>query len=66
VNWNENSIKVKDFSNEVRLHQSLSYLTPEDEHTGHGAAIRAARPAGLQAAHEARVAARRQLRKDHQ
>jgi xanthine dehydrogenase YagS FAD-binding subunit len=39
---------------------------PHDEHTGHGDAIRAARRAGLQAAHEARVATRRQLRKDHQ
>lgn len=57
--------KIRDFYNTVRLHQGLGYVTPEDEHTGRGEAIRAARKAGLQAAHEARVAARRQLRKDH-
>jgi transposase InsO family protein len=57
--------RVQAFHNTVRLHQGLGYVTPEDEHTGRGAAIRAARRAGLQAAHEARVAARRQLRQDH-
>jgi peptidoglycan hydrolase-like protein with peptidoglycan-binding domain len=40
------------------------YVTPEDEHTGRGPAIRTARQAGLDAAHQARVAFRRQLRQD--
>jgi putative transposase len=38
---------------------------PEDEHHGRGTAIRAARRAGLDAAHHTRVATRRQLRQDH-
>lgn len=50
--------------NTVRLHEGLGYVTPEDEHTGRGPAIRAARKAGLEAAHQARVAFRRQLRQD--
>jgi transposase InsO family protein len=57
--------RVQAFHNTVRLHQGLGYVTPEDEHTGRGEAIRAARRTGLQAAHEARVAFRRQLRQDH-
>ena len=57
--------RTQEFYNTVRLHQGLGYVTPDDEHTGGGDAVRAARRAGLQAAHEARVAARRQLRKDH-
>jgi putative transposase len=50
--------------NTVRLHEGLGYVTPDDEHTGRGPAIRAARQAGLNAAHQARVAFRRQLRQD--
>jgi putative transposase len=57
--------RIRPFYNTVRLHQGVGYVTPEDEHTGRGQAIRAARRAGLQRAHEARVAARRQLRQDH-
>ena len=57
--------RIQPFYNTVRLHQGIGYVTPEDEHTGRGEAIRAARRAGLQAAHEARVATRRQLRQDH-
>jgi transposase InsO family protein len=57
--------RIRPFYNGVRLHQSIGYVTPDDEHTGRGEAIRAARRAGLQHAHEARVAARRQLRQDH-
>jgi hypothetical protein len=51
--------------NTIRLHQGVGYVTPEDEHTGRGETIRAARRAGLRRAHEARLAARRQLRQDH-
>jgi putative transposase len=42
--------------NTVRLHEGIGYVTPEDEHTGRGDAIRAA--------HQARVAFHRQLRQD--
>ena len=58
--------RIRPFYNTVRLHQGLGYVTPQDEHTGRGDAIRAARRAGLRAAHDARVASRRQLRQDHQ
>jgi putative transposase len=57
--------RIRPFYNTIRLHQGLGYVTPEDEHTGRAATIRAARRAGLQAAHEARVAFRRHLRQDH-
>jgi putative transposase len=57
--------RLQQFYNTIRLHQGIGYVTPEDEHTGRGPAIRAARRAGLQAAHEARVAFRRHLRQDH-
>lgn len=51
--------------NTVRLHEGIGYVTPDDEHQGRGEAIRAARRAGMQAAHQARVATRRELRQDH-
>jgi putative transposase len=51
--------------NTVRLHEGIGYVTPDDEHHGRGKAIRAARRAGLTAAHQQRVATRRELRKDH-
>jgi transposase InsO family protein len=57
--------RIRPFYNGVRLHQGIGYVTPQDEHTGRGEAIRAARRAGLQRAHEARIAARRQIRQDH-
>jgi len=57
--------RVRTFHNEVRLHQSLGYATPADEHTGRGPAVRAARRAKLQAAQQTRIAYRRQLRQDH-
>lgn len=50
---------------ENRLHEGVGYVTPEDEHTGRGPAIRARREAGMRAAHQTRVATRRQLRQDH-
>ncbi|MGP3959995.1 transposase [Nonomuraea sp. 3N208] len=55
---------IRTFYNEVRLHEGIGYVTPDDEHHGRGEAIRAARCAGLKTAHEARVATRRQLRQD--
>jgi hypothetical protein len=54
--------RIRPFYNEIRFHQGIGYVTPQDEHTGRGAAIRAARKTGLAAAQEARVATRRQLR----
>lgn len=56
--------RIRLFYNTVRLHQGVGYVTPEDEHLGRGPAIRAARRAGLERAHAARVATRRQLRQD--
>jgi transposase InsO family protein len=53
------------YYNTVRLHEGLGYVTPDDEHHGRGEAIRAARPAGLKAAQQARVATRRAMREDH-
>jgi transposase InsO family protein len=51
--------------NTVRLHEGIGYVTPDDEHHGRGKTIRAARRAGLTAAHQQRVATRRELGKDH-
>jgi transposase InsO family protein len=51
--------------NTVRLHEGIGYVTADDEHHGRGPAIRAARRAGLAAAHQQRLAHNRQLRKDH-
>ncbi|MHB1534184.1 MAG: transposase [Acidimicrobiales bacterium] len=45
--------------NTVRLHEAIGYVTPHDEHTGAGEAIRVARRVGLAAADAARRAARR-------
>jgi putative transposase len=52
--------RVRREHNEVRLHAAIGYVTPDDEHHGRGEAIRAARRAGLQAAHAARISYRRQ------
>jgi transposase InsO family protein len=42
--------------NGVRLHAGIGYVTPDDEHTGRGPAIRHARRVGLQQAREQRIA----------
>ena len=41
--------------NTVRLHASIGYVTPEDEHDGRGDAIRTARRDGLDRARQARL-----------
>jgi putative transposase len=52
------------FYNTVRLHEGIGYVTPDDEHHGRGPALRAARRAGLDAAHQQRLATNRAARKD--
>jgi putative transposase len=42
--------------NGVRLHASIGYVTPDDEHAGRGPAIRQARRVGLARARQARLA----------
>lgn len=54
----------KEHYNHVRLHESIGYVTPADEHHGRGEAIRQARRRGLAQAHQARVAARRAARQN--
>jgi putative transposase len=46
--------------NTVRLHAGIGYVTPEDEHTGRGPAIRNARRVGLARARRKRIAYHRQ------
>lgn len=50
--------------NTVRLHSGVGYVTPEDEHTGRGEAIRQARRDGLDQARLARLAYHRTHRKN--
>lgn len=50
--------------NSVRLHSSLGYVTPDDEHDGRGEAIRAARRQGLARAAQQRLAYHREQRKN--
>lgn len=50
--------------NSVRLHASIGYVTPDDEHDGRGEAIRQARRDGLAQAREARIAYRRNQTED--
>jgi putative transposase len=45
--------------NSVRLHESLGYVTPDDEHEGRGEGIRQARVLGLRQARQARIHYRR-------
>jgi len=45
--------------NMVRLHASIGYVTPDDEHHGRGPAIRRARAAGLRRARANRIAENR-------
>lgn len=50
---------VRDEYNTVRLHAGIGYVTPDDEHHGHGDAIRQARQDGLASARLARITYRR-------
>lgn len=49
----------------MRLHESIGYVTPDDEHHGRGDAIRKARREGLTTACTTRIATRRQMRNTH-
>jgi hypothetical protein len=51
--------RVRADYNTVRPHAGIGYVTPDDEHTGRGDAIRQARRAGLTAARATRIAYRR-------
>lgn len=42
--------RLRTHYNQIRLHESIGYVTPDDEHHGRGQAIRDARRAGLNAA----------------
>lgn len=54
--------RIREHYNTVRLHAGIGYVTPNDEHEGRGAAIRAARKQGLAQARERRIAYHRQQR----
>ena len=47
--------RIRNEYNTVRLHASIGYVTPDDEHHGRGPAIRRARVAGLKRARAERI-----------
>jgi putative transposase len=47
--------RIRHEYNTVRLHASIGYVTPDDEHNGRGPGIRRARLAGLKRAHAERI-----------
>lgn len=51
--------------NTVRLHAGIGYVTPDDEHTGRGPAIRKARETGLETARPRRLAYHRNQPQQH-
>jgi transposase InsO family protein len=55
---------LKDRYNQVRLHEALGYVTPEDEHHGRGPQLRKARRDGLNAARHNRITTRRTQQHD--
>lgn len=54
--------RVRAHYNEVRLHEAIGYVTPNDEHQGHGETIRAARQQGMRDADQKRRAWHRSQR----
>jgi transposase InsO family protein len=56
--------RIRVHYNTVRLHESIGYVTPDDEHEGRGKAIRAARVQGLTDADARRRAHRRAAHAD--
>ena len=57
--------RVRTEYNTVRLHESIGYVTPDDEHTGRGEAIRQARRDGLARAHQHRLDYHRHTNTNH-
>lgn len=55
---------IREHYNSVRLHASIGYVTPTDEHEGRGEAIRKAREAGLEQARQQRLAHHRAAREN--
>jgi transposase InsO family protein len=53
---------VREHYNNVRLHEGIGYVTPNDEHTGRGEAIRQARRDGMETARQHRLATHRAAR----
>jgi transposase InsO family protein len=53
---------VRRFYNQVRLHEGIGYVCPDDEHHGRGDAIRKARQAGLESSRNHRIQIRRSNR----
>ena len=47
--------RIRTEYNTVRLHASIGYVTPDDEHSGRGPRIRGARAAGLRRARAERI-----------
>jgi putative transposase len=58
--------RVRAEYNRVRLHASIGYVTPDDEHEGRGDAIRQQRRDGLTAARQARIEYRRSTPEENQ
>ena len=52
--------------NTIRLHASLGYVTPDDEHNGRGDALRLARRDGLDRARAERIAYRQTQNRNNQ
>jgi putative transposase len=55
--------RIRGDYNTVRLHAGIGYVTPDDEHSGRGPAIRRARIAGMRRAQAARIKHNRRSRR---
>jgi putative transposase len=55
--------RIRDEYNTVRLHASIGYVTPDDEHHGRGPAIRRARATGMRRARAERIKQNRASKK---